>query len=68
MPPGERHRITISGVLSGWNVWIAPCAAQDLPRLPCVLGTSELMRALISRAASWPSPFALDPAQGLIAA
>ncbi|MGT2504995.1 AraC family transcriptional regulator [Cupriavidus basilensis] len=68
MPPGETHRVTISGVLGGWNVWIAPSAAQDLPRLPCVLGTSELMRALIGRAASWPSPFAPDPAQERIAA
>ncbi|MDR3384285.1 AraC family transcriptional regulator [Cupriavidus basilensis] len=68
MPPGEMHRVTISGVLSGWNVWIAPTAAQDLPSMPCVVGTSDVMRALISRAASWPSPFTLDAAQERITA
>ncbi len=68
IPPGEMHRVTISGVLSGWNVWIAPLAAQDLPSLPCVVGISEVMRALVGRAASWPAPFELDAAQQRIAA
>ncbi|WP_420994157.1 AraC family transcriptional regulator [Cupriavidus sp. 30B13] len=70
MPPGEMHRISISGVLSGWNVWIAPSAAreQDLPPLPCVFGISEVMRALIGRAASWPAPHAPDAAQQRIIA
>ncbi|WP_059412693.1 AraC family transcriptional regulator [Cupriavidus basilensis] len=68
MPPGEMHRISISGVLSGWNVWVAPSAARDLPPLPCVFGISDVMRALVGRAASWPAPFALDDAQQRIVA
>ncbi|MGT2491729.1 hypothetical protein ACU4GD_17380 [Cupriavidus basilensis] len=40
MPPGETHRVTISGVLGAWNVWIAPSAAQDLPRLALRIGNT----------------------------
>lgn len=53
IPPGERHKVTIRGALSGWSLLVAPSAARRLPREPCVVGISDVMRALVPRAASW---------------
>jgi len=53
MPPGELHKASISGALSGWSVLILPDASRGLPDRPCVVGTSDLLRALVRRAASW---------------
>jgi AraC-like DNA-binding protein len=53
MPPGEMHRVSISGPMSGWGVYIAPGVSDCLPDRPCVIGVSELMRALVRHASSW---------------
>jgi AraC-like DNA-binding protein len=53
MPPGEQHTVTISGAMSGWGVFITPDIDHGLPHRPCVIGVSELTRALIRRASSW---------------
>lgn len=43
IPPGEWHRVSISGAMSGWGVLIAPTLQDLLPRTPCVMGTSPLI-------------------------
>ncbi len=53
IPPGVAHKVSISGAMSGWSVVIAPSVCQALPDTPCVIGISELMRALVRRAVSW---------------
>lgn len=53
MPPGELHTVSVSGVMSGWGVFITPEIEHGLPEQPCVVGTSELLRALVCRASSW---------------
>ncbi|OOG40062.1 AraC family transcriptional regulator [Rhodanobacter sp. C06] len=53
MPPGELHTVSVSGPMSGWGLFLAPDVCAGLPERPCVLGTSELMRALVRRASSW---------------
>ncbi|WP_426701584.1 AraC family transcriptional regulator [Rhodanobacter sp. Col0626] len=53
MPPGEMHRVSISGPMTGWGVFIAPRASHCLPDHPCVIGVSELMRALVRHASAW---------------
>ncbi|WP_084009626.1 AraC family transcriptional regulator [Pandoraea oxalativorans] len=53
IPPGLTHRVSLSGVVSGWIVLVAPSAATALPSTPCVVGVSELLAALVKRAASW---------------
>lgn len=63
IPPGELHQASISGVISGWSVLIAPDACRGLPDKPCVIGISELMRALVRRAVSWTRQDQLTPAQ-----
>ncbi|MGC1548252.1 MAG: helix-turn-helix transcriptional regulator [Rhodanobacter sp.] len=63
MPPGEAHKVSISGVMSGWSVLITPQASRTLPRHPCVIGVSELMRALIRRAVSWMEQDTLEMSQ-----
>lgn len=63
VPPGMPHMARISGVMSGWNVLVAPNAARALPQTPCVVGVSELLRALVRRAVTWSVQDACTPAQ-----
>ncbi|WP_321860785.1 helix-turn-helix transcriptional regulator [Burkholderia cenocepacia] len=60
IPPGEQHKVSISGALSGWSVVIAPAASRRMPGQPCVIAISELMRALVRRAVSWADQDRLD--------
>lgn len=68
IPPGQEHTASISGVTSGWNVVITPEAARGLPQAPCVFGVSELLRALVRRAAAWTNQEALTAPQRRVAA
>src|SRR3546814_10412420 len=63
MPPGERHMVTISGGMSGWGAFIAPDIDHGLPEEACVMGTTELMRALVRRASEWTWEQHLEPEQ-----
>lgn len=53
MPPGEPHTVTVSGDMTGWGVFITPDIDHGLPEHACVIGVSELTRALVRRASSW---------------
>ncbi|SUA89795.1 AraC family transcriptional regulator [Pandoraea pulmonicola] len=53
IPPGMTHRVSLTGVVSGWIVLVAPHAATGLPDVPRVVGVSELLAALVNRASSW---------------
>lgn len=63
IPPGVRHWASVSGVVSGWSVAVAPEESRQLPDRPCVIGISELLRALVRRAVSWTQQLDLDPQQ-----
>ena len=54
---------SMSQVTSGWNVVITPEASRRLPDKPCVIGVSELTRALVRRAATWMRQEPLQPVQ-----
>lgn len=53
IPSGIAHTASVAGALSGWGVMLVPEAAAGLPDEPCVLEISDLLRALVRRAASW---------------
>lgn len=61
IPPGVQHKASISGALSGWGVLLTPEAARLLPERACVMGVSELLRALVRRATGWPLQMQLTP-------
>jgi AraC-like DNA-binding protein len=63
MPPGEQHMVSISGPMSGWGVFITPPDCGCLPAEPCVIGATELMRALVRRASTWTWEAKLDESQ-----
>lgn len=54
IPPGQPHWVSISGAMRGWSVLLTPQASICLPELPYVIAVSEVMRALVRRAAAWP--------------
>ena len=68
LPPGEPHKVSISGALSGWSVLILPETSRGLPDHPCVIGTTDLLRALVRRAASWADANTLSPEQERVVA
>lgn len=68
VPPGMPHMASISGVMSGWNILVAPEAARALPGQPCVVGVSELLRALVRRAVAWSTQDRLTPSQARLGA
>ncbi len=53
MPPGVEHTVRIIEPITGWGVWVAPEATHRLPPQPANLRASDLMRALVLRAAQW---------------
>ena len=63
MPPGEWHMVSINGAMSGWGAFIAADIDHGLPEQACVMGTSELMRALVRRASEWTWEKSLEPEQ-----
>jgi len=67
IPPGVAHGAQTHGPFIGWAAYLAPDACEGLPDAPCTLSMSALLRAAISRAATWPDA-PLDAAQQRIAA
>ncbi|WP_332852323.1 AraC family transcriptional regulator [Duganella sp. S19_KUP01_CR8] len=63
LPPGELHRVSITGAGSGWTVLLTPAASAQLPPHPTVIGVTEIMRALVRQAATWTGQEALSPPQ-----
>ncbi|TWB57546.1 AraC family transcriptional regulator [Rhizobium sp. ERR 922] len=68
IPPGVMHKAGINGVLSGWGILLTPDASAGLPSTPCVLSVSEVLRALVRRAATWHWEEELSPQQRRLAA
>ncbi len=60
IPPGQSHKVSVTGAMSGWSMLISPEACLTLPDQPCVISVSELMRALVRRAASWAGHASLN--------
>jgi len=68
IPPGLPHEVRVSGALAGWSLLVAPRAARRLPAQPCVIGVSDVLRALVRRAETWDKRAPLTPAQARVAA
>jgi AraC-like DNA-binding protein len=68
MPPGEQHRVTLYGPLTGWGVFLHPDLSHCLPDRPGVIGVNALMRELVHRASSWTWRAELDQRQAQVMA
>ncbi|MFZ6657801.1 AraC family transcriptional regulator [Undibacterium sp. TJN19] len=53
IPPGQMHKVTITGAMHGWSVLLNAESSTALPERPWVIAINELMTALVRRAASW---------------
>ncbi|WAC75384.1 helix-turn-helix transcriptional regulator [Roseateles sp. SL47] len=54
IPPHHKHGGTTHGPFHGWSVYVAESACDNLPRQPCTLRTSGLLREAVLRASQWP--------------
>lgn len=61
LPPHHVHAMRSSHVFTGWSAYVASC--DDLPVQAQILQVSGLLREAVLRAASWPEPDHLHPAQ-----
>ncbi|KVC56793.1 AraC family transcriptional regulator [Burkholderia ubonensis] len=68
VPPGAPHRVQVSGAPSGWALLASPAFCAGLPARPCVIGVSEVLRALAYRAIDWDKQAALAPEHERMAA
>lgn len=67
LPPHAIHSARSFGPFSGWSAYVAEHACADLPRHPCTIRISGLLREAVLRASTWPlAP--LDRARTRIAA
>jgi AraC-like DNA-binding protein len=53
LPPHHIHSAQWHGPLEGWSAYIDEAACADLPKRPCTIRTSGLLREAVLRAASW---------------
>ncbi|MCZ0734393.1 AraC family transcriptional regulator [Phreatobacter sp. AB_2022a] len=68
IPPGSDHKVSLSGVISGWVVMIRPDGCGMLPAKPRVSGISEVLGALVRRAVTWAMADTLSADQLRLAA
>ena len=54
IPPHHKHAGTTHGPFHGWSAYVAETACVRLPRQPCALRTSGLLREAVLRASQWP--------------
>ena len=53
VPPHHFHAGRSHGTLHGWSAYIAESACEDLPKRPCAIRTSGLLREAVLRASTW---------------
>ncbi|WP_333997602.1 helix-turn-helix transcriptional regulator [Burkholderia gladioli] len=54
IPPHHKHGGKTHGPFHGWSAYVAEAACESLPRQPCALRTSGLLREALLRASQWP--------------
>ncbi|WP_339774554.1 helix-turn-helix transcriptional regulator [uncultured Thalassospira sp.] len=54
VPPLHDHALQSNGPFEGWSVYIPPALCAGLPTSPQVIVASDVLRAAITRAATWP--------------
>ena len=53
IPPAIPHGLCSHGPYSGWSVYVAASACNELPSTPCIISITGLLREAITRAATW---------------
>lgn len=60
LPPHQVHSGRSHGPFHGWSVYVSEPACESLPKRPCTIRTSGLLREAVLRACTW-TPDALKP-------
>lgn len=61
LPPHHVHSARSHGPFNGWSAFIAEAACESLPKSPCTIRVSGLLREAVLRASTWP----LEPLDGV---
>jgi AraC-like DNA-binding protein len=68
IPPGVEHCITFAGNVEGYNAFVEPAAARDLPSKCCSISATSLLRELMVRTAQFPTEHAEGGMESRVAA
>ena len=68
IPPGVEHCITFAGNVEGYNAFVEPAAARDLPSKCCSIAATPLLRELLIRTAQYPTELAEGGMESRVAA
>jgi AraC-like DNA-binding protein len=68
IPPGVEHRITLAGSVEGYNAFVEPAAARNLPSKCCSISATPLLRDLLVRTAQYPADVAEGGMESRVAA
>ena len=68
IPPGVEHCITFAGNVEGYNAFVEPAAARDLPSKCCSISATSLLRELLVRTAQYPTELAEGGMESRVAA
>lgn len=61
LPPHHVHSARSHGPFNGWSAYIAEAECESLPKSPCTIRVSGLLREAVLRASIWP----LEPLDGV---
>jgi len=53
IPPDAMHSVHFCSALRGWSLLLTPDVCEALPASPCVIGISDVLRALTQRSKRW---------------
>jgi AraC-like DNA-binding protein len=53
LPPNHLHHGRSHGPFHGWSAYVAEEACHDLPKRPCTIRTSGLLKEAVLRASTW---------------
>lgn len=54
LPPHHIHSARSHGPFHGWSAYVAEAACTQLPKSPCIIRVSGLLREAVLRASTWP--------------
>ncbi len=53
IPPHHPHSLRTHGPFAGWSVYVAEASCTGLPKTPCAMRVTGLLREAVMRAATW---------------
>jgi AraC-like DNA-binding protein len=64
IPPSQAHGMRSHGPFAGWSAYVAEAACSAMPKEPCTVRVSGLLREAVHRAATWNEAAVVKKGEG----